>query len=129
MTGPLGERSLKTRAGRGLAQATLFTTFPEIGRAQDRAGFEAVRDQVQLVRYGMDCYAYAMLAAGQIDLVIEAQLHAYDIQGPTAVIQAAGGIVTDWRGRPAPHGGQVIAAACAKIHADALALLEPFADE
>jgi fructose-1,6-bisphosphatase/inositol monophosphatase family enzyme len=71
----------------------------------------------------MDCYAYALLAAGQIDLVIEAGLQVYDIAAPLAVIEAAGGIVTDWQGGPAHGGGQVIAAANRAVHAEALALL------
>jgi len=87
-----------------------------------------VDDQVQQVRYEIDCYAYALLALGQIDLVNEAGLNAYDIQAPIAVIQAAGGIVTDWHGRPAHNGGQALAAANAACHAAALDLLRPFAD-
>ena len=81
-----------------------------------------------MVRYGCDCYAYALLAAGQIDLVIEAGLQAYDIQAPIAVIQAAGGVVTDWKGNPAHNGGRVIAAANSEIHAEALAILKQIAD-
>jgi fructose-1,6-bisphosphatase/inositol monophosphatase family enzyme len=72
----------------------------------------------------MDCYAYALVAAGQIDLVVEAQLQPYDVHAPIAVIHAAGGIVTDWQGGPAHHGGRVIAAANATIHAEALAILK-----
>jgi fructose-1,6-bisphosphatase/inositol monophosphatase family enzyme len=120
--------SIKTRSARALEDATLFTTFPEVGRATDRLGFEAVAANVKLVRYGMDCYAYALLAAGQIDLVIEAGLAAYDIQGPMAVIHAAGGIVSNWRGRSAHEGGQVVAAANAEIHAAALQYLQEYAD-
>jgi fructose-1,6-bisphosphatase/inositol monophosphatase family enzyme len=75
------------------------------------------------VRYGTDCYAYALIAAGQIDLVIEAGLKAYDVQAPIAVIEAAGGIVTDWQGNPVWDGGQVLAAASRDLHAEALALL------
>jgi fructose-1,6-bisphosphatase/inositol monophosphatase family enzyme len=71
----------------------------------------------------MDCYAYALIAAGQIDLVIEAGLQAYDVQAPIAVIVAAGGMMTDWEGRPCHNGGRVLAAANATIHAEALALL------
>jgi fructose-1,6-bisphosphatase/inositol monophosphatase family enzyme len=82
-----------------------------------------VADQVKLVRYGMDCYAYALLAAGQIDLVIEAGLQAYDIQAPIAAIQAAGGVVTNWQGAPAHNGGTVVAAATPELHAAALALI------
>ena len=76
----------------------------------------------------MDCYAYALVATGQVDLVIEAGLNAYDIQGPLAVIEAAGGIVTDWHGRPAHNGGRVIAAANAEIHSEALAILQKSLD-
>ncbi|TNF58104.1 MAG: histidinol-phosphatase [Rhodobacteraceae bacterium] len=125
--GPRGETAIRTRAPRDLGQAILFTTFPEIGTPREREGFAAVASDVRLVRYGIDCYAYALLAAGQIDLVIEAGLAAYDIQAPMAVIAAAGGIVTDWRGGPAHQGGQVLAAANPAIHAAALARLTPFA--
>ena len=123
MHGPLGEAALGTRDTGALSGATLFTTFPEIGTSAERAGFEAVRDRVRLTRYGMDCYAYALLAAGQVDLVIEAGLAAYDIAAPIAVIEAAGGVVTDWRGAPAHGGGRVLAAATPRLHAAALALL------
>jgi histidinol phosphatase-like enzyme (inositol monophosphatase family) len=121
--GPLGETPLATRAARPLAQSILFTTFPEVGTPDEGAAFRRVAGQAKLVRYGTDCYAYALIAAGQIDLVIEAGLQAYDVQAPIAVIEAAGGIVTDWQGRPALDGGRILAAANAEIHAEALALL------
>ncbi len=118
-----GVRPLAVRAGVALAQATLLSTFPEIGTDAERAAFQRVAGQVRLTRYGLDCYGYALLALGQVDLVIEAGLQAYDIAAPIAVIQAAGGIVTDWRGGPAHGGGQVLAAASPALHAAALALL------
>lgn len=123
MSGPLGRRALKVRATTELAEATLFTTFPEVGTVDEGRAFDRVAGQVRLTRYGCDCYAYALLASGQIDLVIEAGLQAYDVQAPIAVIQAAGGIVTDWSGRPVHHGGQVIAAATPELHRAALAVL------
>ncbi|GGL73004.1 histidinol-phosphatase [Wenxinia marina] len=122
-TGPQGAAPLRCRAARPLAEATLFTTFPEVGTPDERRGFEAVARQARLVRYGMDCYAYALVAAGQVDLVIEAGLAPYDIAGPLAVVEAAGGIVTDWQGGDASGGGRVIAAANREVHAEALALL------
>ncbi|MFO8125376.1 inositol monophosphatase family protein [Yoonia sp.] len=122
--GPTGMLALQCRVARPLSEATVFTTFPEVGNAQEGAAFRAVASRAQLTRYGMDCYAYALLAAGQVDLVIEAGLNAYDIHAPIAVIQAAGGIVTDWAGGPAHDGGQVIAAANPEIHAEALAILK-----
>ncbi len=121
--GPRGTTPLATRATDRLAEAILFTTFPEIGTEAEAAAFARVARQVRLTRYGMDCYAYALLAAGQIDLVIEAGLQRYDVAAPIAVIEAAGGIVTDWQGGRADAGGQVLAAANPAIHAAALALL------
>jgi len=126
LDGPHGTRALTTRTGVTLAEATLFTTFPEVGTATDRDGFNRIRDRARLTRYGTDCYAYALLAAGQIDLVIEAGLNAYDIAAPIAVIEAAGGIVTDWRGGPVHEGGRAVAAGCAELHAECLKILSDF---
>lgn len=126
LTGPLGVSALRTRKPRALEDAVLFTTFPEVGTAADRAGFDAVSSRVKLTRYGMDCYAYALLAAGQIDLVIEAGLNSYDIQAPIALIEAAGGVVTDWSGNPVHQGGRAVAAANADIHRAALDILKEY---
>jgi histidinol phosphatase-like enzyme (inositol monophosphatase family) len=121
--GPQGRAPLATRPPRALDHAILFTTFPEVGTPAEGAAFARVARAARLVRYGADCYAYALVAAGQVDLVIEAGLQPYDVAAPIAVIEAAGGLVTDWQGRPAHHGGQVIAAANPQVHAAALALL------
>jgi len=123
MKGPMGEAALAVRSPRPLAEAVLFSTFPEVGTADEAAAFRRVAPRARLVRYGCDCYAYALIAAGQIDLVIEAGLKAYDVQAPIAVIEAAGGIVTDWQGRPVHDGGQVLASASRELHAEAMALL------
>ncbi|MFB9150361.1 histidinol-phosphatase [Roseovarius ramblicola] len=123
MTGPLGARPLATRGDRPLSETILFTTFPELDTPVEAAAFAGLARQVRLTRYGLDCYAYALVAAGQIDLVVEAGLAPYDIHAPIAVIEAAGGIVTDWQGAPAHAGGRVIAAAGRAQHAAALELL------
>ncbi|MBZ4022279.1 histidinol-phosphatase [Rhodobacter sp. TJ_12] len=128
VTGPMGQAALRARAGGAaagaLSQAVLFSTFPEVGTEEEGAAFAQLAKQVKLTRYGMDCYAYALLAAGQIDLVVEAGLQPYDVAAPIAVIEAAGGIVTDWAGGPAYEGGRVLAAANAEIHAAAMAVLQ-----
>jgi myo-inositol-1(or 4)-monophosphatase len=123
MTGPQGARPLATRPARPLEEAILFTTFPEVGTPAEGAAFRDLAARVRLTRYGTDCYAYALIASGQIDLVVEAGLAAYDIQGPMAVIEAAGGVVTDWQGGTAHRGGRVLAAANRDIHAEALKVL------
>lgn len=126
LTSPHGRRALQTAPARDLAQAVVFTTFPEVGTAQDGKAFHAVASQAKLTRYGMDCYAYALIASGQVDLVIESGLAPYDIQAPIAVVQAAGGIVTDWQGQPAHNGGRALAAANVDIHAQALEILKNY---
>jgi len=123
LTGPRGTFPLHVCGDRPLADSILFTTFPELGSPAEAKAFSDVAQRVRLTRYGLDCYAYAMLALGQIDLVIESGLHAYDICAPIAVIEAAGGIVTDWQGRPAHAGGRVLAAAGRQQHEAALSML------
>lgn len=125
-SGPMGVRPMRTKTTADLSEATVMTTFPEVGTAQEAAAFAEVAAECKLVRYGLDCYAYALLAAGQIDLVIEAGLSAYDIQAPIAVIEAAGGIASDWRGAPAHDGGRVVAAANSSLHEQALEVLRRF---
>ncbi|HBQ36092.1 MAG TPA: histidinol-phosphatase [Rhodobacteraceae bacterium] len=124
MIGPHGEVALKTRKARPLSQCRMLSTFPAVGTREERAAFDTVRDQVQLTRFGTDCYGYAMIAAGQVDLVVEAGLQPYDVQAPIAVVQAAGGVITDWNGNPAHEGGRLLAAANPQVHAAALEILQ-----
>lgn len=95
VNGPMGRTALVTRDTAALSDALIFSTFPEVGSAEEGAAFHELARHCKLTRYGMDCYAYALLAAGQIDLVVEAGLNSYDILGPLAVVEAAGGIVTN----------------------------------
>ncbi|MEL6817992.1 MAG: histidinol-phosphatase [Pseudomonadota bacterium] len=106
-----------------LAESKLMTTTPALfqGEASDRY-FELER-QVRLPRYGFDCYAYAMLAAGHIDLVVEPGLQSYDIVGLIALIEQAGGVVTTWDGERPEEGGNIIAAATASLHDAALKII------
>lgn len=127
LDGPRGRQALATRGTTALAEAILYTTSPDLGSAAESEAFLALSRRVRLTRYGFDCYAYALLALGHVDLVVEAGLKPFDVQAPMAVIEAAGGIVTDWRGRPADGGGQVVAAANATLHRAALEVLAPAA--
>ena len=78
---------------------------------------------MRLPRYGTDCYAYAMVAAGNVDLVVEVGLQPYDIVALIPIIEAAGGMVTEWSGGPAEEGGGIIAAATPELHAAAMEVL------
>ncbi len=121
--GPAGPRDLHVRKCASVSDAVLFTTSPLLMNETDRAIFQQVEKGVRLSRYGGDCYAYCMLAAGHVDLVIETELKAYDIVPLIPIIRGAGGIVTSWEGGPAEAGGRVIAAGDARVHAAAIKLL------
>lgn len=121
-----GARALAVSSETDLANAVILTTFPEVGSEIEGRAFHDVAGRCKLTRYGMDCYGYALLALGQVDLVIEAGLQAYDIQAPIAVVEAAGGIVTNWTGGPADQGGRAIAAATPELHAAALEVLSAY---
>jgi histidinol phosphatase-like enzyme (inositol monophosphatase family) len=125
LRGPDGkDRAISTRACPKLADAVLACTSPDMFKTPaERAGFEAVSRRVKLTRFGGDCYAYCMLAAGHVDLVIEANLKAVDIMPLVPIIEAAGGVVTTWDGGSAIRGGAVVAAGDAKLHAAAMKLL------
>jgi myo-inositol-1(or 4)-monophosphatase len=122
--GPAGERELRVRACADLGKAVLFTTSPRLMNANDRETFGRVEDLVRLSRYGGDCYAYCMLAAGHVDLVIETELKPYDVLPLVPIIAGAGGIVTTWEGDSPHAGGRIVAAGDKRVHAAALELLK-----
>jgi myo-inositol-1(or 4)-monophosphatase len=121
--GPAGERALHVRPCANLADAMLFTTSPQLMNADDRTAFGRVEAAVKLSRYGGDCYPYCMLAAGHVDLVIEAGLKQHDIVALIPIIEGAGGIITSWEGESAAKGGRVVAAGDKRTHESALKLL------
>ncbi len=117
-------QKLKTRACGRLANAILTCTDPVLfSEAAELDAYRQVETSCQLVRYSMDCYGYCLVALGTIDLVIEAGLAPYDIQALIPIIEAAGGLVTDWNGNLPVNGGQIVAAGDARVHAEALGIL------
>lgn len=117
------EKVLATRRCATLGEATLCTTSPRLFAPERVAGYERVEEAVRLTRFGTDCYAYCMLAAGHVDLVIEDGLKPHDIVALIPIIKGAGGIVTTWEGGSAAQGGAIVAAGDKRLHAAALALL------
>jgi myo-inositol-1(or 4)-monophosphatase len=121
--GPAGARELHVRACTALNDAVLYTTSPMLMNGADRAAFARVEEAVRLSRYGGDCYAYCMLAAGHIDLVIETELKPHDVLPLIPIIAGAGGIVTAWDGKSPNAGGRIVAAGDKRTHAAAMAVL------
>lgn len=115
----------RTRRCAQLADATLYATTPDIFDATELPAFEALSRAARMRRFGGDCYSYALLASGHVDLVVEAGLQPYDYLALAPVIEEAGGVITDWQGAPLTmhSAGRVVAAGDAELHAQAVALL------
>jgi inositol-phosphate phosphatase / L-galactose 1-phosphate phosphatase / histidinol-phosphatase len=113
------------RACPKLAAATLFATSPDMFEGDDATVYARVSKAVKLSRFGADCYAYGLLAAGFIDLVLEAGLKPYDFCPMVPIVEGAGGVATDWRGAPLDLAseGRALMAGDRRTHRAALALL------
>jgi inositol-phosphate phosphatase/L-galactose 1-phosphate phosphatase/histidinol-phosphatase len=109
----------------GLAAATLFATTPEMFKGGDAACFVRLSATVKLTRFGADCYAYGLVAAGFVDLVLEAGLKPYDFCAMVPIVEGAGGVATDWRGTSLDlaSDGRVLVAGDRRTHEAALRLL------
>jgi len=120
-----GERPLKVRKGVPLNEAIISTTDPEgCFTPAELGAWRQVRAAARIVRLGCDAYAYAMLAAGVMDLVLEAGLKSWDIEAAAPIIEGAGGVLTDWRGEPIGRdGGQMVMAGDRALLDEALVAL------
>jgi myo-inositol-1(or 4)-monophosphatase len=121
--GPRGARDLHVRPCPNLGEALLFTTSPLLMNESDRRLFARVEEVARLSRYGGDCYAYCMLAAGHVDLVIETELKPHDIIPLIPIVRGAGGVMTDWEGNGPEQGGRVVVAGDPRVHEAALRVL------
>jgi len=123
-TGSGNARRIKTRPCTSLGEATLTTTHPELfAKGGEAQAFARLAERVRMTRYGGDCYGYCLLAAGFVDLVVEAGLKAHDVVALIPIIERAGGRITTWGGGPATAGGAIVAAGSARVHEEALAVL------
>jgi myo-inositol-1(or 4)-monophosphatase len=117
------EQPLRCRADASLGDAVLYSTHPSMFGEPLRVHYEALATRCRLQRWGGDCYAFALVAQGGIDLMVDAGLAPYDILPLVPIIEEAGGTVTDLEGRVPLAGGTVIAAANAALHAEALSIM------
>lgn len=117
------QRELAARPCPSLAEATLFATSPAMFTGARKDGFERLADAVKTVRFGTDCYGYAMVAAGQADIVAEADIKLYDVAPFVPMLSAAGGSLTAWNGGPAASDGTALGVGDPSLHEAAKALL------
>ena len=111
--------TIRARGSAVLADAVLACTHPAMFQGQARQRFERLAERARMTRFGGDCYNYCLLAHGLIDLVVEDDLRAHDILPLVPIVRGAGGVVSDLSGET-PRGGLVVAAANARLHAEAL---------
>jgi histidinol phosphatase-like enzyme (inositol monophosphatase family) len=110
------ETPLATSGCTRLAEARLSTTDPDLFDGADTEAWERVRSRVRVTRYGLDGYGYARLAAGSLDLVVEAGLKPHDYNALIPVVRASGGAIGDWQGGEDFSAGRVIAAATPELY-------------
>ncbi len=123
-TGDGRARRIKTRDCSRLADAIVSTTHPDLfARGKELDAFARLKSHARMTRYGGDCYAYCLLAAGFIDVVVEAGLKPFDVAALIPIIERAGGRITTWEGKPATAGGRIVAAGDQYLHEKLLLML------
>ncbi len=114
----------RTSRETSLARARISATSPDQFLREDVApAWQALRAATLQTRWGLDCYAYCLLASGHLEIVAESGLKDVDIAPMIPIVENAGGVVTTWTGGPAEGGGNVIASANPALHEAALRLL------
>lgn len=119
-------RTARTRACAEISAATVLSTAPEMFQGADGPAFQRLRGAAKLTLYGGDCFNYGLLASGFADIVVEADLAPYDHLAHAPIIAGAGGVMTDWQGRPTglESDGRVICAGDRRCHEQAISLLQ-----
>lgn len=118
------EQVIHTRACPRLDQAILAASSPGMFAAgHEKERFDALTERVRMRRFGTDCYAYCLLAAGHIDIVCEAAMNIYDIAALVPIIENAGGRVTTWDGGNPLNGSRIVAVGDPKLHEQVLEVL------
>lgn len=118
------KQKLTTKPAANLKSAKLMTVAPEIYKsAEQKQVLHSLISAVRLTRYGADAYAYCLLAAGQLDIAMDAGLETYDIAALVPIIENAGGVVTTFKGESPMAGGDILTAASPALHQEALSLI------
>jgi myo-inositol-1(or 4)-monophosphatase len=125
-TSTLNDRRVRVRIGRPLAEATLLVTdVVDVAKHQDGAAFDALMQEVKLVRTWGDCYGYLLLATGHADVMCDPIMNPWDIAALIPVVSGAGGVITDWQGKDAVGAASIVATTGSDLHAGVISRLNP----
>jgi myo-inositol-1(or 4)-monophosphatase len=117
----LNGKPVHARRTPSLAQATLLVTdLLDVPRHQDGAAFDALMQDVKLVRTWGDCYGYLLLATGHADIMCDPIMNPWDIAALIPVVRGAGGVITDWQGRDAVGAPSIVATTSQPLHAEVI---------
>jgi inositol-phosphate phosphatase/L-galactose 1-phosphate phosphatase/histidinol-phosphatase len=124
MASTLNGDPVKSRPCAALADAYFSSALPQMFRDHPHR-LEALQNRVKSVTFGGDCYQYAMVATGFIDLVVERGLGIYDYLALVPIIEGAGGVITDWQGKAltTKSADQVVAAGDRRVLDQVLPIL------
>ncbi|AHD02257.1 inositol monophosphatase family protein [Leisingera methylohalidivorans] len=116
---------IRVSGQRNLDEAVIYINEGEKLLADHPRATARLLQAGQTRRFGYDCYPHALLAAGHVDAVIDYDLKPYDFLAVSAVVEAAGGVVSDWQGKPLTleSDGAVVSAASPELHAALLKLM------
>ena len=114
-------QQIHVAAPKPLAQALAGTTSPHLFQPEEK--LHALRNKVRLMRYGGDAYFFSLMAAGHMDIALDAGLQIYDIAALIPIIRGAGGIIGTWDGKDENLGGNILATSCQSLFDEAKALL------
>ena len=116
---------VSTRPCVSLSDVWMLATSPEMFTGSNQAAFHCLKEKVQFMRWGTDCMGYGLLANGYADIVCEADMSPYDYVALAAVVEGAGGIITDWQGNSLglENDGTVLAVGDRNMHGSAISAL------
>ena len=120
----------RSRACPSLDGAILSASNPDFFDDDERPALDALRDNTAWRIWGGACMSYGLLASGRTDLAIDTRLKLWDFAPFRPIIEGAGGVITDWHGRPLDRdsGPQVLAAGDPQRHQEALARIRAALD-
>jgi len=121
----LNGEPIRCRKTPGLDKAAIYLNEANLLMAEEPERFRRLMSAGKLRRFAHDCYSFALLALGQIDAVVDFDLQPYDYLPVVPVVEAAGGVITDWAGRPLrlDSDGTLLAAGSPESHRELLLLL------